>query len=780
MANERKTEKLVRDTLTTLGYYQKGISVWEQQCDNPKIDKLLKYASKKGGSKGYPEFIIQAEIYTELIIVIECKASPQKHQSKTLNKYSEYAVDGALLYSSFLSKEFDVIAIAVSGETKSEMTISQFLHLKKDAKAEVFASQEILPFDAYYNSYINDDRKFKQDYENLLSYTKELNDLLHIKKIKESHRSLLISGILIALQDSAFRNSYNRYTKAKDLAGAILFTINTQLENSDIPRERIAKLESAYSFISSNTTLTTNKTFFESLIYDIDSKVNSFIRTHKYFDTLGQFYIEFLRYANNDKGLGIVLTPPHITELFCDLAQLNIDSIILDNCCGTGGFLISGMQKMISLANNKKNIIERIKREQIIGIEFQDDIYTLAVSNMIIHNDGKSNVLLGDCFDEGTATQIIENFIPNVGLLNPPYAIKKNDIEEFAFIWNNLELLQKGGKCIAIVPMSCALAQSGRMLSWKKRLLEQHTLEAVMSMPSELFHNSKVGVVTCIMIFTAHIPHPKGKKTWFGYWKNDEFVKVKNKGRIDAKGKWNEVKERWVKAYMNKEVIAGHSVMKQVNAMDEWCAEAYMETDYSNLEESDFKANILSYLSFSILQEDFDILRQFLNNPSSERNLFRDKTWEWIEIQTIFDIKKGKRLTKANMTKGQTPFIGSIDSNNGYREFISRNPIHSGNTITVNYNGSVAEAFYQPQPFWASDDVNVLYPKFALDPFIALFIVTIIKMERYRFNFGRKWHVDRMNISQIKLPVDSFGTPDFVFMRTYIKSILSSTSIIHS
>jgi type I restriction enzyme M protein len=580
-----------------------SLYVIEQSCDNPKIDKLLKNASKKGVGRGYPEFILQSDRYSDLIIVIECKADVKKHESKTKDKYSDYAVDGVLLYASFLSKEYDVIAIAVSGESKSELRISQFLNLKGEKNSFPFLKTSILSFDDYFNAYINDERKFKQDYEKLLAYTKELNDTLHIKKIKESQRSLLISGILIALQDRAFQDGYFKYTKAKDLAGAILFSIKTQLKNSNIPEDKIHRLELAYSFITTNMTLTTDKDFFENLISEIDLKVNSFMRTYKYFDTLGQFYIEFLRYANNDKGLGIVLTPPHITELFTELAELNVDSVILDNCSGTCGFLISGMKKLISLANGKEKAIEKIKSKQIVGVEYQDDIYTLAVSNMIIHNDGKSNIILGDCFNKVTIKLIKDKFKPTIGFLNPPYAIKKDDIEEFAFIWNNLEMLQKQGKCIAIIPMSCALSQSGDMLSWKKKILEHHTLEAVMSMPDDLFHNSKVGVVTCVMVFTAHIPHPKGKMTWFGYWKNDNFVKVKNKGRIDSKWKWEDTKTNWINSFRNKEIIAGHSVMKEVTSNDEWCAEAYMETDYSTLQETDFLHVIKQYVAF-----------QFLNN----------------------------------------------------------------------------------------------------------------------------------------------------------------------
>lgn len=159
-----------------------------------------------------------------------------------------------------------------------------------------------------------------------------------------------------------------------------------------------------------------------------------------------------------------------------------------------------------------------------------------------------------------------------------------------------------------------------------------------------------------------------------------------------------------------------------------------------------------------------------------EIKLNTDK-WQWFEIQELFDIKKGKRLTKADMIEGETPFIGSIESNNGYREYVDEEPIHTGNTITVNYNGSVAEAFYQPKPFWASDDVNVLYPKFNMNPFSALFIATVIKAEKYRFNYGRKWHVERMNVSKIKLPSTNKKQPDYVFMENYVKSLPYSSSI---
>lgn len=151
--------------------------------------------------------------------------------------------------------------------------------------------------------------------------------------------------------------------------------------------------------------------------------------------------------------------------------------------------------------------------------------------------------------------------------------------------------------------------------------------------------------------------------------------------------------------------------------------------------------------------------------------------WETFILSDLFDIRKGQRLTKANMLPGSTPYIGASDTANGTTARIGQTPIHKGGTISVSYNGSVAEAFYQPVPYWATDDVNVLYPKgFTLTPALALFICTLIRLEKYRFNYGRKWHLGRMRDSLIKLPVTN-GMPDFTFMENYIKSLPYSSQI---
>ena len=416
MANEARTAILFRELLRQAGYYDDDDTVIEeQQSENAKIEKLLQNASKRGHKNGYPDFIISSKKYAELIIVVELKANPVKHISESMDNYADYAVDGALLYASFLSKEFDVLAIVISGEQIEHLRISHYLHLKDSKNAYRVFDSKILTFDEYFDGIQRSNYKFNQDYSKLIAYTKTLNDTLHSKKIKESQRALLISGILIALKDRAFRDSYKKHAYVDQLVKSLYTSIDGQLSASDISPKKIGVLTQAFSFIKTNPTLTDSKTgkkFLEDLIDEIDEKVNGFNITHTYVDTVSQFYIEFLRYANNDKGLGIVLTPPHITDLFAELADVDKNSVVFDNCCGTGGFLISAMKRMLLNAKGEKEAEQNIKSNQLIGIEFQDDIYALLISNMIIHHDGRTNIYWGNCFN--LIGEIKEKFKPTV------------------------------------------------------------------------------------------------------------------------------------------------------------------------------------------------------------------------------------------------------------------------------------------------------------------------------------------------------------------------------
>jgi hypothetical protein len=152
--------------------------------------------------------------------------------------------------------------------------------------------------------------------------------------------------------------------------------------------------------------------------------------------------------------------------------------------------------------------------------------------------------------------------------------------------------------------------------------------------------------------------------------------------------------------------------------------------------------------------------------------------WKSFEFHELFEIERGRGPRKKDLDgHGRTPFITSSDSNNGMTGFTTMNPCHQGNALGVNRNGSVGEAFYQPRAFCSTEDVHIFSPKFQMNPYIALFLTTLIRRERWRFGYGRKWGIERMKHSQIKLPVGKDGLPDWKYMERYVQSLPFSSQI---
>ena len=608
MSNERKTEEMVRKILQDKGYYDDiNITIETQQSDNYIINKLLKNASKRyTGKKGYPEFIISFSNRPNDIIIVECKADVNKHESSTGKNPSDYAVDGVLHYASFLKEEFNVTAIAVSGENEKEKKISSFLWLKKnyvhrEIQENYFATSEEL------ENIIK--KSTPLDELDFISKANEYNELLYKYSIPEIERCTLISAILVALQDRNFLDIYKNFENIdnKDLIKSILDACNRILRKNNLDQKKIDVISNEYLKISNNqkfysATIPIKKDgkkeeknyILKNLIFSIEKDILPYIRNEE-FDMLGKFYRFFIKYAGSSQNTGLVLTPDHITDFFCEVSKLDVNDIVFDPCCGTGGFLISAMNYMIKKAGIDTDKIKNIKSKQLIGIEERSDMFAHACSNMMMRGDGKSNIIFGDCFDEKNKDEV-KLFNPTKSFLNPPYNVGPDG--QLGFIENALECICKGGIVVAICQMSTVVGSNKETNLVKERLLKNHTLKAVFSMPNEIFY--PVGVITAILVFEAHTPHSNNIKTFFGYFKNDGFVKTKNKGRLDTKKLWSSIKDKWLKAYFNKENIAGLCINKTVAYNDEWCAEAYMETDYTTLTEKDFETEIKKYIAFKL------------------------------------------------------------------------------------------------------------------------------------------------------------------------------------
>ncbi|HEY3369399.1 MAG TPA: N-6 DNA methylase [Prolixibacteraceae bacterium] len=608
--NERITENLVRDILRDLKYYENDDTVIEEQKSQiEEVRKLLKGASKTGkGGIGAPEFIISTRETPDFLVIYECKATTAKHQSSNLDKPIDFAVDGVLHYAKQLSKSYNVIAIAVSGQTKSSLKISVFIHPKglKEAKPLTNkagnAIDQILSLDDLIEHGTFDPDVEKKRHDDLMAFSRDLHDFMRDHaKLTESEKPLLVSGTLIALKNKPFAKSFDEYTPS-DLQKEWMRVIKDEFTKAKIPHSKEYSMTQPYSSIAVHPELgKPTKKYPRSVLFELIKmlyeKVWPFINVYHDFDVVGQFYGEFLKYTGGDKkALGIVLTPRHVTDLFSHIANVTPKSKVLDICAGTGGFLISAMHNMLKKAVSKEEQ-DDIKSFGLIGVEQQPNMYALGASNMILRGDGKANLHQGSCFDVGIV-EAIKKHNCDVGMINPPFSQGDEDLHELVFIKQMLDCLIKGGIGIAIVPMSCAITPH----PLREVILKHHTLDAVMSMPDDLFY--PVGVVTCIMVFKAKIPHSvSNRKTWFGYWKNDGFVKTKMFGRIDFQNTWNDIKEYWVESYRNREDIVGLCQKEKVTYKDEWCAEAYMKTDYSKISYDDFENTVKNYLVFKLMND---------------------------------------------------------------------------------------------------------------------------------------------------------------------------------
>jgi type I restriction enzyme M protein len=779
--NERKTEILVRNQLSSLGYYNDPqIFVEEQKSDNQIITELLSKASKSGNGAGYPEFIITQK-NSDVMILVECKADVKFHESNTKNKPKDYAVDGVLHYASFLKKDFHIIAIAVSGDQKDNR-ISTYQWNKGEKRFLSRKLQSLQKYEDYYEIFHSKDRIVLTE-EELMSYAKKLHDQMRDEvKLKEAEKPLLVAALLLALDNDEFVREFTAITNPKKLATRIIESIVESLEISGISKEKIETLKNEFAFITTHTYLTSgeidhtnpshNNNSLHKFLVDIYRNVYPFVKKVNNIDIIGKFYSEFLRYTGGDgKGLGIVLTPTHITELFCDLAEVNKNCKVLDLCTGTGAFLIAAMQKMVD-DDPTVSELDYIYKNSLVGVETQTNMFALAVANMIIRGDGKTNLFQNNCFDLSTET--LKQFGCNVGLINPPYSQKKQDEMELVFVKKLLDSLVVGGIGVAIIPQSAVMNNSTNN-DLKREIMKYHTLKAVMSMPDELFY--PVGTVTCILVFEAHKPHREDKKTWFGYWKNDGFEKIRNHGRVDFVGKYRSViKKNWLDIYQNRKEIEGLSILQNVTGNDEWLVESYLKTDYSNLDSKTFQDNLKNYATYLFYNEISDNVSKKAKT-NIKLDLYSQK-WTEFEIQELFEVTGSKTTTKKELHElgtGRFPYITTSAVNNGVESFYNFFT-ERGNILVID---SAVKGYcsYQADDFSASDHVEKLIPKFEMNVYTALFLQTIINMEQFRYSYGRKFNQIRIKSTKIKLPVNSQNQPDWHFMEEYIKSLPYSASL---
>ena len=442
------------------------------------------------------------------------------------------------------------------------------------------------------------------DKDKVLETTNDLNKLLHSYHIQEEQRSQFVGSLLVALNNGldyiSVENTRIVIDKIKDILESKIDNdenkkIKTELLIEILDKQNIRELE--YPNLKKLLSM-----LEEGLIPFINNK------TAQGEDLLNLFFTTFNKYVGK-KDKNQAYTPTHVTDFMCDIVDLKYNSRVLDPTCGSGAFLVQAMAKMLHKAHNDEEVKKNIKKNQLFGIEQEEKAFGLATTNMLIHDDGKSNIINASCFEK---TNWIKEKNIDVVLMNPPFNGQKvpNDCptdakntdqtKGFYFVKYVADTVGKG-MLATILPLQCAIGTDSKVAKYKKLMLENHTLKAVFSLPNDVFYPG-AAVNVCVMLFELGVRHDPKENTFFGYYKEDGFIKKKNKGRVE-KHNWESTKDKWIKAFKNKEVIPGFSVLKNVNYDDEWLAEAYMETDYSQLNEKDFVKTIKDFLAFKIKNE---------------------------------------------------------------------------------------------------------------------------------------------------------------------------------
>lgn len=313
--------------------------------------------------------------------------------------------------------------------------------------------------------------------------------------------------------------------------------------NEDQSRRRNDKLHILVEeYAAVRMSITENQTAIAEFIDDvieIGDMINS--RHWRGEDVMGIFFNEFSRYKKKSDA-GQVFTPDHITSLMYRLIGVGQDDHVLDATCGSGAFLVRAMSNMIKeaggVATEKAKLI---KSEQLFGIELYRKVYALACANMLIHKDGKTNLRQMDAQSEEAGAFIRESNITKV-LMNPPYERKYGCMKIVA---NVLENVPRGTKAAFILPNTKLDKDGG------KKLLKNHTLHTIVKLPDKTFNN--VSVETAIFIFEAGIAHPDHKKIAGYFIPEDGLETVKNQGRHDINGLWQDFEDYWVAAIENGE-----------------------------------------------------------------------------------------------------------------------------------------------------------------------------------------------------------------------------------
>ena len=782
---------------------------YDAQGSNVKeINIALQSASKRGtGKVGYPEYVA---VVKDFVIVIEDKADLTKHQKLTdtgilsidQKDIANYAVNGAYFYAKHIAQNstfHKIFAIGVAGDEKHHKITPLYVDDREGYKVlpniESFTSFTVTNIDEYYTRYVLAEKTdVEKTTEEILKDAAELHEYLRTYgSLKDQDKPLVVSGILLALDDKFFKPSDLLGDETTTDGQLIYDAIQRRLKASNVgPDAKRDKLMSEFSIIRTSARLneidqklgkTPLKFYTEFLKKNVFDNIKYRSSSE---DFIGRFYGEFMSYSGGDgQTLGIVLTPRHICDLFCDLLNIQATDIVLDPCCGTAGFLVAAMHHMLEKAGTDQTKRKSIKKKQLHGFELQSNMFAIAATNMILRDDGNSNIKCEDFLRQNPAQVQLKG--ATVGMMNPPYSqgTKADPSQyELSFVEHLLDSLTEGARAAVIVPQSSMTGKTKDEQAFKENILKQHTLEGVITCNTDTFYG--VGTNPVIAIFTAHEPHPADKLCKFIDFRDDGYEVRAHVGLVEGdstKDKRQHLLDVW---FGRTEAASKFCVESTVKTEDEWLHSFYYFNDNIPTD-ADFERGIGDYLAFEFsmimlnreylfeqdTHEHFDL--KYIMETTAPQNIcaLDNIDWEPVFIADIFYLVRGREGNMAMLENGDIPLISAKNSNNGLKGFVNTpKKAITGHSISLNNDGDggAGLAYYQPANMALDTHVTALIPKHHVSKWTLIFIAKCISGLHGFFGHGLSISNKRADKIKIMLPVTEDGVPDYGYMDRYVKN----------
>ncbi len=824
---ESDVNDFVKDYLSSLGLKKLVDYNEESGMSEYMKDALRGSAKTKNKSNfGKPDFHIEkyrVPIVIEDKLGIKHLVAENKSGIKMDDKsIREYAVNGAVYYakSMIASKKYDeVIAIGIAGDYKENIKISVYYVFspslapkKMDKYTSLDFVQNEKSFELFYQdaTVTETERhriliKSKQD---IVKHAKQLNKLMNNHNIGVDQRVVYVSGMLLAMQDivSESGDVLDSGLVPDDLKGIqteqkrdgviIVKHLEEYLDQKNIaPDKKKIMIDSFKMSISLDAARDVNTEIDKIVgkLLEKDSSITKQVFVYLYenvfkvidlsngaLDIMAEMYSTFLKYALSDGApLGKVLTPPYITSVMAKILEINMNSKVMDLATGSAAFLVAAMGFMIDDANRTygkgtekvKNKIQDIKNQQLLGIEVDAKMYTLAATNMILRGDGSTQIKKADTFK--TPVALFDDFQADRLLLNPPFSYTEYGMPFFEF---GLDHMVKGGKGAVIIQDS---AGAGKAILTNQNILKKHKMIASIKMPSDLFNPNAI-VQTSIYVFEAGTPHN------FEY-DIVKFIDFRNDGYKRTERLISDVDypaERYQDLYLIYKM--GLNAVNNAKFHPElWdLGEVYCEDTIDdsgkdwNFEqhkkistvpkEAEYATKIYSHLAWEIGVVSDELAVSF--SSSTKKPITKE-----FPVSEIFEIETTSSYNKSALTEPSEKtydYITRTAENRGICEhtgFINKKGLNEAGVFSLGLLQMTF--FYRDKEWYSGQFVRKIKCKYPINKFSGIFLETVLGGLSPQLQSGLVRDVDETFLnSTIVLPVSEDGKPDFQFMEDYVKS----------